>query len=224
MLLAIDTATRALSLALHDGQTVVAEHTWRTADHHSVELAPNAALMMRRAGVEPRQLSGLAVALGPGTYTGLRIGLGFAKGLALAHNVPLLGVPTFEIVMASQAPQSEAVLAVIPAGRGRVSAARYAWMGEWTLISPARIMAWAALAAELTSPTFGAPVFVCGEIEPGLRAVLHEPHGRGAITIAPPAQAFRRAGTLADIGWKRLRERQIDSAVTLAPIYGGAAP
>lgn len=214
MLLAIDTATRTLSLALHDGQSVWAEHTWRTADNHSVELAPNAALMMRRAGVEPRQLSGLAVAVGPGTYTGLRIGLGFAKGLALAHNVPVLGVPTFEIVMRAQAPRSETVLAVIPAGRGRVSAAAYAWDGKWVLTTPARIVAWAALAAELTTPTF-----ICGEIEPGLRLLVRE--RQGPVTLAAPAQALRRAGVLADIGWERLRQRQIDSPATLAPIYGG---
>lgn len=214
MLLAIDTATRTLSLALHDGQSVLAEHTWRTTDNHSVELAPNAALMMRRAGIEPRQLSGIAVALGPGTYTGLRIGLGFAKGLALAHNVPVLGVPTFEIVLRAQAPHSETVVAVIPAGRGRVSAATYHWTGQWILIHPARILAWAALVAELTTPTF-----ICGEIEPGLRGLFD--HHQGLVTLASPGRALRQAGVLADIGWERLRERQISLAATLAPIYGG---
>lgn len=214
MLLALDTATRTLSIALHDGQTVLAEHTWRTSDNHSVELAPQVALMLRRAGVEPRQLSGLAVALGPGTYTGLRIGLGFAKGLALAHNLPMLGVPTFDIILHSQAPRPEALLAVIPAGRGRVSAAMYEWQTQWNLMNPIRIVAWAALAAELTRPTF-----VCGEIEPGLRELLQA--RKGLATLAPPAQALRRAGALAEIGWERLRERRHDSAATLAPIYGG---
>ncbi len=214
MLLAIDTATRTLSIALHDGQSLLAEHTWRTADNHSVELAPNVALMLRRAGVEPRQLSGLAVALGPGTYTGLRIGLGFVKGLALAHNLPLFGVPTFEIILRSQAPRPETLLAVIPAGRGRVSAATYEWAKQWTLTNPIRIVAWATLAAELTAPTF-----ICGEIETGLRALLPERHGM--LAVASPAQAVRRAGLLAEMGWERLRARRMDSATTLAPIYGG---
>jgi tRNA threonylcarbamoyladenosine biosynthesis protein TsaB len=214
MLLALDTATRTLSIALHDGQSLLAEHTWRTADNHSVELAPNAALMMRRAGVEPRQLSGLAVALGPGTYTGLRVGLGFAKGLALAHNLPLMGVPTFEIVMDAQPPRPEMVLAVIPAGRGRVSIAAYQWAEDWQLVTPARIVAWAEVAAEVTAPTF-----VCGEIEAGLRAALRE--RKGLLTLAPPAQAIRRAGVLAEMGWARLRDRRVDSPATLAPIYGG---
>src|SRR5947207_262118 len=127
MLLAIDTATRTLSLALHDGMTVVAESSWRTSDHHTVELAPQTALLLRRAGLTPDQLPGIAVALGPGSYTGLRIGLGLAKGLALAHDLPLIGVPTFEILMRAQPAREEKVAAILQAGRRRILVAGYRW-------------------------------------------------------------------------------------------------
>ncbi len=214
MLLALDTATRSISLALHDGQSVLAEHTWRTADHHTVELAPTAALLLRRAGVEPRQLSGLAVALGPGSYTGLRIGLGFAKGLALAHNTPLVGVPTFEILLRAIEPRAEDVLAVLPAGRGRVSAAQYRWQNEWVARGPIRLVDWDTLAADITEPTF-----VCGEVDEAGRAALRE--HKALVTLASPAQSLRRAGYLAEIGWERLRHSTI-AASALAPIYGGS--
>ena len=74
MLLAIDTATRTISLALYDGQRVVAESSWLTANHHTVELTPSVAAMLDGAGIGTRDLRGVAVALGPGSFTGLQIG------------------------------------------------------------------------------------------------------------------------------------------------------
>jgi tRNA threonylcarbamoyladenosine biosynthesis protein TsaB len=223
MLLALDTATRHISLALYDGQRVLAEHTWRAAGAHTVELAPQTALMLRRAGVEPGALSGVTVALGPGSYTGLRIGLGLAKGLAFAHTLPLVGVPTFEIVMRSQAleapgsrpPGFERVVALLQAGRGRAIAAAYFWDGYgWTADGPPRVLDWATLAVELREP-----VFVCGEWEAAAPEPLRVLKGRA--TLASPAHALRRAGFLAEIGWERLQRGQVDDPVTLAPIYAG---
>src|SRR5690349_5628742 len=117
MLLAIDTATKQISLALHDGQTVAAETTWLSDNFHSTELAPQVALLLRRAGRDAAGLSGIAVAIGPGSYTGLRIGLGFAKGLALAQNLPLVGVPTLDGLMRAQPPHAGPALALLQAGR-----------------------------------------------------------------------------------------------------------
>lgn len=223
MLLAIDTATRQISLALYDGQRVLVEHTWRTANYHTVELAPQTALILRRAGVEPAALSGLAVALGPGSYTGLRIGLGLVKGMSLAHNLPVAGVPTFDIVMRAQAggpggpsaqgPRPEQVVAVLPAGRGRVIVAAHYWDGTaWMADGPPRVMDWAALAADLRQPTF-----VCGEWDAAgpdqLRAF------KGRATFASPAHSLRRAGFLAEIGWERLQRGQLDDPARLAPVY-----
>ncbi len=216
MLLALDTATRTLSLALHDGLSVVAENTWRTSDHHTVELAPNTAILLRRAGLAPDQLAGLAVALGPGSYTGLRIGLGLAKGLALAHNLPLVGVPTFEIVLRAMAPRQEPVMVVLQAGRGRVSAAAYRWNSRragWEPQGGARILTWDVLAAEIAEPTF-----VCGEVDAVGGEILRQLKDR--VTLATPSQALRRAGWLAEIGWERLRQGRADNPATLAPLYG----
>jgi tRNA threonylcarbamoyladenosine biosynthesis protein TsaB len=215
MLLALDTATRTLSLALHDGLSVVAENTWRTADHHTVELAPNIALLLRRAGLTPNQLAGLAVALGPGSYTGLRIGLGLAKGLALAHNLPLVGVPTFEIVLRALAPREERVVVVLQAGRGRVSAAAYFWnvkRARWEPEGGTRLLTWETLAEEIAKPTF-----VCGEVDAAGDETLRKVK---EVTLATPSQALRRAGWLAEIGWERLRQGHTEDAATLAPIYG----
>jgi len=212
MLLALDTATRALSLALHSGEMLLAEHSWQSHNYHTIELAPQVAHMLQQAAVSPAQLSGIAVALGPGSYTGLRIGLGFAKGLALAQNVPLIGVSTFESLIRAQAPCPELTLAIVQAGRGRVSVAAYRWQAdEWQLVTPARVLTWAALAAEISTPTYA-----CGEIDAAGRELLMAK----SVRLAPPAQALRRAGYLAEIGWERLRRQQTDDPARLAPAYG----
>jgi tRNA threonylcarbamoyladenosine biosynthesis protein TsaB len=215
MLLAIDTATRQISLALHDGASVVAESTWRTTDNHTMELAPNTALMLKRAGVEPGQLRGIAVALGPGSYTGLRIGLGLAKGLVLAHNLPLVGVPTFEILLRALPPRDERVIAVIHAGRGRVSAQAYCWGKRgWTPEGEMRVVDWASLAADIVEPSF-----ICGEVDAA--GMEHLRKLKVKVALASPAQSLRRAGYLAEIGWERLRASAVDDPNTLAPLYGG---
>jgi tRNA threonylcarbamoyladenosine biosynthesis protein TsaB len=221
MLLAIDTATRTLSLALHDGVAVVAESSWRTADHHTVELAPQTALLLRRAGLTPDQLPGVAVALGPGSYTGLRIGLGLAKGLALAHNLPLIGVPTFEILMRAQPAREESARAVLQAGRGRILVAPYRWNGQmqtWESEGDVRVTNWARLAEEIAEPTF-----ICGEVDATGRDLFGLRKVKSLVSLASPAQSLRRAGYLAEIGWERLRASPsaADHPDRLAPIYAG---
>jgi tRNA threonylcarbamoyladenosine biosynthesis protein TsaB len=218
MLLAIDTSTRQVSLALHDGLSVVAETSWRTGDYHTVELAPQTALLLRRASVDPARLASVAVAIGPGSYTALRIGVALAKGLALAHDLPLCGVPTFDVLMKAQPSGAGKVFAVLQAGRRRILAATYRWQTDgWRLESDARVLEWAMffdlLAAE------DAPVLVCGEIDEtgheGLRRL------KDRVSLASPAQSLRRAGYLAEIGWERLRQQRMDSPAALTPIYAG---
>ncbi len=219
MLLAIDTATRQVSLALHDGLNVAAEISWRTGDYHTVELAPQTALLLRRAGVEPGRLDGIAVAIGPGSYTALRIGLALAKGLALAHHLPLCGVSTFDILMRAQPPWEGSAFAVLQAGRRRILAAPYRWQpAGWKPEGEARVMEWAMLADMLAAEAL-APVYVCGEIDEAGHDALRRLKGR--VKVASAAQSLRRAGYLAEIGWERLRQQQVDSPATLAPVYAG---
>src|SRR4030042_1075991 len=129
LLLAIDTATRVASLALHDGAQVRVELTWETDNYHTVELVPRIAGMLAqlKAGVD--NLAGVAVSLGPGAFTGVGAGGATAKGMCLARNLPIYGVCTFDVVAQAQAPGDPAwpLVVVIRAGRGRVCAARYTW-------------------------------------------------------------------------------------------------
>jgi len=214
MILAIDTATRWLGLALHDGTAVLAEMGWRCLNNHTIELTPNLQIMMRRANVSAVDLEGIAVAIGPGSYTGLRVGLAMAKGLALANQTPLLGISTLDILAASFGPFPGILWLVAEAGRTRICVAPYEWENGrgWQTSETPTIESW-----ETFLPTLEGRVTFAGEIT--AQAAKQIKAANRSFQIMPPATAVRRAGYLAELGWRRLRADDVDDAQTLAPIY-----
>ena len=213
MLIAIDTATSYASLALHDGFRVRAEHTWESPRRHTVELLPRLVAALEQLGLGTDHLSGVAVTRGPGSFTGLRVGLAVAKGLALAQGLPLVGVPTLDVVAAAQGRDRRPLCAVLQAGRRRICVATYRWRdGEWRVREAPRLTTWPALVEGTTSPTL-----FCGEIDVvGADALV--PLGELAVLL-PAAARLRRAGFLAELAWRRLNQGETDDPATLAPIY-----
>ena len=102
MLLAVDTSTRTVGVALYDGSQVLSESVWTSRDYHTVELAPAVARVLARAGIAVANLQALAVATGPGSFTGLRVGLALVKGLSLAAHLPVLGIPSLDVLAEAQ--------------------------------------------------------------------------------------------------------------------------
>jgi tRNA threonylcarbamoyladenosine biosynthesis protein TsaB len=125
ILLAIDTSTRYIGLALFDGSQVLAEIIWNSTDHHTVELAPAVQDMLLRVHVTIQSIQAIGVAIGPGSFTGLRIGLAFAKGIALVQHIPLIGIPSLDILAAAQPPFRLPMAAALRAGRGRLAVGWY---------------------------------------------------------------------------------------------------
>lgn len=216
MLLAIDTATRLIGIALHNGHTLVAEHSWYTANQHSVELAPAIAEMLHQAQVPPHALQGIAVAQGPGSFTGLRIGLAVAKAMAQTLQIALIPVPTFEIV-AQATPYFKGTLhVVVHAGRGRVHIQRYRWKkGGWEGAGDPFNSDWASFVKSLDHATL-----VTGEIDVTILNLLQEQAAQNdKISIAPPSQRLRRPGVLAEIAYPSLNRTDLPDPVLITPIY-----
>ncbi len=215
MLLALDTSTRQAGIALYDAErALVAEHHWYTGHQHTVELLPAVAGLLRRAGITPAGLAAVGVALGPGSFTGVRVALAAAKGLALAQGLPLLGIPTLDVIAYPHQAQSRPVVAVLQAGRGRVCWAVYGHGPQgWSAQTPYALAARADLAGLLAGP-----VMFAGELGPGDRALLAAHFGERAQCL-PPALAMRRAGYLAEMAWARFQAGQRDDPVSLSPIY-----
>lgn len=211
MILAVDTATERASLAFGDGDEIVAEHNWICANNHTVELAPQVEHILRTAGVQADRVEALAVALGPGSFTGLRIGLAFAKGFALAHSLPLLGVPTLDILAYAQPKRDGILLAVVSAGRGRIAVRKYRWNESgWYADGRARITDWDGLLLGVGREH----VYVCGEINAIARDILQE-----RVKFGSPSLNVRRAACLIAIARQRLVSGQTDDPNSLAPLY-----
>jgi tRNA threonylcarbamoyladenosine biosynthesis protein TsaB len=215
MLLAIDTATRSVSLALSDGQNILAESTWNTANHHTVELTPALHDLLARAGVSPSSLTALAVTRGPGSYTGLRIGMSLAKGLALAATppLPIVNIPTLDVTAVAQPHHTDRLCAVAQAGRKRINAGTYQWVEDqgWLAEGDPFITVWTELLDVLKGDWQ-----IAGEIDAtGREALSHAPH----ILVASPAAGLRRAGYLAELAHRQLAAGFPADPATAAPIY-----
>lgn len=213
MLVAIDTATDRASLALHDGYRVRMEHTWEAPRRHTVELTPRLSEAMEQLGLGYEKLSGVAVTTGPGSFTGLRVGLSVAKGLAVARRLPLVGIPTLDVLAAGQGQDRRPLVAVLQAGRGRISTVTYRWQfGEWQPQEEPRLTTWSAVAQEI-----GEPTLFCGEIGREGAELISRLRDRAVLLPAP--WRLRRAGFLAELGWKRLNQNDVDDPALLTPIY-----
>lgn len=221
-LLALDTSTRSVGLALYgyttaqEGVQVKCEFTWTSRDYHTIELAPAIAEALRKTGITAHNLDAIGVALGPGSFTGLRIGLALAKGLALPQRLPLIGIPTLDILAASQPLSELQLVAVLRAGRGRLAAGWYrAGSGGWVAAQSSEVLTPEALAERITSQ--GQPTLVCGELTAEERELLKS--RQPLVSLASPAAGVRRPAYLAELAWKRWQAGQVDDPATLAPIY-----
>lgn len=221
MLLAIDTATSMMGLALHDGRDLIAEIHWRTTQNHSVELAPALENILGQAGLKPRDLSAIAVCTGPGSYTGVRIGVALAKGLASARDIPLVGVGALDALAAGQPYFQGGLIAVASAGRGRIIAGAYQWRsGKWKARRSPELMTWETLLASVDGPAC-----ITGEIDEAGHEAVAAARAEGATVVLMRAGfRLRRAGFLADEAWSRLREskrvlREEFAPANVKPIY-----
>jgi tRNA threonylcarbamoyladenosine biosynthesis protein TsaB len=214
VLLAIDTSTSWISLALYDGNFVKYEETWQSQHHHTVELAPAIERIFARTGSNSQDLTGVAVAIGPGSFTSLRIGLAAAKGFALALKIPIIGIPSLEVVAAAQPLDAEKpLIAVLHAGRTRLAFAKYQVENEcWVRRSGPDLITPQDLVQSMNEPTL-----ITGELSQKVRGVIGR-RWKNAL-IAKPARCLRRAGFLAELGWDRLMKDQTDDPISLTPIY-----
>ena len=105
MLLAFDTATEAVTVALHDGERVVASQTRVDGRRHGELLAPAITALLDEAWVPRQDVTAIAVGVGPGPFTGLRVGLVTARTMALALEIPVYGVCTLDVLAAEAVDQ-----------------------------------------------------------------------------------------------------------------------
>jgi tRNA threonylcarbamoyladenosine biosynthesis protein TsaB len=212
MLLAVDTSTARLGLALYDGTQVLAESVWVSRARHTVELAPALNELLQRTSISMDEIRALGVALGPGSFTSLRVGLSFVKGLALARKLPLIGIPTLDVIAALRPLTGLPLAALLPAGRGRLAVGWYETEGHTRRPKGDPSVTTAATLSESITH----PALVSGELSADEREILSR---NEYVDLLPPAQCVRRPGVLAELAYLRWQAGESDNAAALAPFY-----
>jgi len=213
MLLAIDTSTAQVGLALYDGIQILSEMTWTTRQHHTTELTPALSGLLNRCSVPMDMVSALGVAVGPGSFTSLRVGLSLVKGIALARHIPVIGISTMDIIAAAQPVGKHPLAVVIQAGRKRMAVGWYHCLkNQWQAQGGVKGSTIDELADEIESPTY-----VAGELSSDDRSRLARK--RVNILLASPVHCIRRPSILADLAWARWQKNDVDDATSLAPVY-----
>jgi tRNA threonylcarbamoyladenosine biosynthesis protein TsaB len=160
--LAFDTSSSISAVAVTAGDRVLAEDHSAGSKHQGDVLLPRIAAVLAAAGVPLSAIELIAVGVGPGSFTGLRIGLATAKGLALATSIPIAGVCSLRVLARGVIDLRELAIPVLDAGKGELFGAVYARRGEalQTLLPPLRAQP-DELAQRIASVAHGASV-LCG--------------------------------------------------------------
>ncbi len=214
MLLAIDTSSRYGGAALADesGQVVEAR-LWRSTANHTAQLMPAVAELLTAQGMAAAVLGGVAVALGPGPFSALRVGVSAAKGLAMAGGLPIVGIDTLALEAGPHLTPDGIVAAWLDAGRNEIAAGWFDRNGnrvvDDAIASPDDLLERDGAAS--------APVVYCGEAAHARADAIREARAGNAV-IAPWTPADR-LWHLAAEGSRRLRLNEADDLSALQPYY-----
>jgi tRNA threonylcarbamoyladenosine biosynthesis protein TsaB len=212
VLLAVDTSTTRAGIALYDGE-VLAEQVWQAGRDHGRHLMPAIEETMRRLGRQPSDLTAVAAARGPGSFTGLRVGLAVAQGLSLALGVPAYGIGSLDVLAAGLPPSGGPVRAVLAAGRGRFATALFEpTQGGYVQVGDVMGVTLDSLLRLVVERCA-----IVGDLDAEGRTRL------GAlgehVWVAPPALSVRRPAVLAELAWHLLRQGCPPGPEAGEPIY-----
>jgi len=217
--LGIDTGGPRADLALVAGGRVLAEGSYSAASH-GAELPAAAAQVLARAGLSLRQLKAVAVGIGPGSFTGLRVGLSYAKGLKLAVGCALLGIPSLDtlaltaLAEISVTPAGRLICPVLDARKGEVYAALYRTSEDGL----EKLSDDLVVALENLVPHLGTDVVLVGDAkaEEACASVLR---AGGRATCLEMTGLHLRGRVVAALGAARLVAGETDNAFVLEPLY-----
>lgn len=224
--LAFDTATQYMSVAISNGNSVVAEYTSSSRKDHSSRLMPAVEMVMKEAGIVPTDLRGIIVGKGPGSYTGLRIGVSTAKSLAWSLNIPLVGASSLSLMARGAKHYNGYVVPFMDARRGQVYTGLYGMIdGVWTSIEEDRLVLmkdWLQILQKVNKPLF----FVSHDMEM-YKEMIEQSYcvsgtdslACGIYQLSNISDSYGRAGELVELGIQLLNNHQHGDAKSFAPEY-----
>ncbi|CAI8018104.1 tRNA threonylcarbamoyladenosine biosynthesis protein TsaB [Geodia barretti] len=224
MLLSIDTSSRYGGAALADGDGQLLEvRVWRSAANHTAQLMPAVSELLTGRDIRAAELTGVAVALGPGPFSALRVGVSAAKGLAIAGGFPIVGVDTLLLeawryldpALHGQRPDALVPISWLDAGRNEIAAGAFGVggqrLGDDRVASPAELL-------RQDAEDQRAAIY-CGEAAWAQREEIAALIGDGPACVVMPWTPADRLWALAEMAAGRLSEGHADDLSSLQPYY-----
>ncbi len=213
LILGIETSTKTSSVAVLRDNVVASEISTQTGTFHSETLVEHIAFALQAAGADRRELTGIAVDVGPGSFTGLRIGLATAKAMAYALDIPLVGVSATNVLARGLWGVEHSVYALIDAQKMSAYVEGFVFQdGELKSVEPIRIMTLKDFAAAVSEK---GNVILAGDAAEKCFAGNFPAN----VTVAPTDKVMPRAASVALLGAGRLAQGDADDLMTLAPLY-----
>jgi universal bacterial protein YeaZ len=214
LILALDTATLVSSVALTTSDRLVAEITLQTRKTHSERLMPHIEQLLGLADTDKTAIDAIAVSVGPGSFTGLRIGLATGKALAYALGIPLVGVPTLAALAFGCAVPGALVAPTMDAQKGNIYVALYGWQADGLKeLMPPTVMHHTEAAARLAAHS--GQTLILGEAA----ALYSDTFRTAGLALAAPHVVMPRAGNVALLGAQLIAAGVRHDAMTLEPFY-----
>jgi tRNA threonylcarbamoyladenosine biosynthesis protein TsaB len=213
--LAIETSGRTGSIALAHAGQILEEQTFPHGLQHAAEILPAIDRLTTARGWKPKDLEELYVSAGPGSFTGLRIGVTLAKTLAFATSVKLVAVPTVNVLAQNAPPDARNLIIVLDAKRDQIFTARFARPtehAEWQEQEPAHLDTLTNMLARAPRP-----VHLLGEGIPHHTRFI--PENDPQIIITPEDTWRARASAVAQLGHHLTRTNHHTNPDHLTPIY-----
>ena len=214
-ILAIDTSTRVGSIAVVEGPLLKAEQILNIRATHNQSLLPGIERILADADWSLDDLDGFAVSLGPGSFTGLRIGLSIVKGLAWATGKPLAAVPTLDALAANVSFVPHKICPILDARKGEIYTAFYCQGDEGI---PQRLTSYMAIKPEELVALVSETTVIIGD---GLLAYgdyLKRELG-ARLVLPPPYLSVIHASSVAWLGWHKLRSGESEDVSSCTPLY-----
>ena len=217
-LLAIECATPTHSVAVVQGERVLAEESYLAEGTRGGRLLPALDAVLRRAGMAPDALEAVAVSVGPGSFTGVRVGVATAKGLVLGTEAALVGVSTLEALAEGYSISEGLICGLLDAGQGELYAALFSRssgklqrLQEDAVLRPEALVEW--LVEWKDTP------HLIGNGAARYRGRLEEMFGVRAHITEAGLRAVPTAAVVARMGLRQLRQRASGERPEVVPVY-----
>lgn len=215
-ILGIDTSTMAASVAVIEDNQLVCEYTINTKKTHSQKLMPMIENMLKESDLNINDIDLIGICVGPGSFTGLRIGMATAKAIAHVNNIPIVGVTSLEMLAANMNLCDKKICSILDAQRNQVYTAKFEYIGNRLVqINDTDVLEIDKLINEISSSEddyilIGEAVY---KYEEKLKDIEN-------ISIPSPSHNVTKASSLCSIALEKYNQGEnIESCYTVNPMY-----